>query len=363
MTTPSPNHKRNPPISWQQNLKALCQQDINAQQRQEYITFLRKKLFPNHRPTDNHTIITTLPTTTILLLIKACQHLKDWPLNIHCCEEYQNRLDRAVTNKLSRHSLNNLRLLSQAYQQLGLFDSAEHTLQRAINHDGYPAHQPLIDAYRQLQQRAKGLPKGIDALRADPLLLTPLQSHHEDDFLWQYADPHIAELCNLPDFDEDDEHWQQWLQTNQKTAAKHLFAVNHLYWGFIGSVGFERSKDIGFFHYWLGKDFQGHGYGPQAVTILLDWACRHLGLRCCYATSYRDNIPSRKALAKLGFRPVPLKAVLPDNQDYEEDLFYWGNHQTDRALFSEINRFFIDRDFEGQVVPVASPHRSIALAA
>ncbi|MEM9215340.1 MAG: GNAT family N-acetyltransferase [Cyanobacteria bacterium P01_F01_bin.150] len=352
-------------FGWQQTLKTLCQQPITAQQRQQYITFLRTKLFPSHKQGDREALITTLPittlpTTTILLLIKACRHIKDWPLIIHCCEEYQNRLDRAANNTLSRYSLNNLRLLSHAYQHLGLYALAQDVLQQAINHSGQ-APQLLLDTYQHLQKQAAALPNGIDTLQTDPLILTPLQNHHEDPFLWQYADPTIAQLCNLPDFNNDeDEDWQQWLHTNQ-TATKYLFAVNHRHWGFIGSVGFEHFKDVGFFHYWLGKDFRGNGYGPQAVTILLDWARHHLVLRCCYATTYRNNIPSRKALVKIGFQPIPLKVVLPDNPDYEEDLFYWGHHQSDRTLFSEVNRLFIERDFEGQVVP-AERRRKTGLA-
>ena len=178
------NYQHNPPTHWRQTLKTLCQQPINAQQRQQYITFLRKKLFPNPRPANNGSLITTLPTTTILLLIKACRRLKDWPLIIHCCEEYQNRLDRAVTNKLSRHSLNNLRLLSQAYQHLGLYDLAQHTLQRVINHTEQPPYQSLLNDYQQLLQQTKTLPNGIETLQAEPLILTPLQSHHKDNFLW-----------------------------------------------------------------------------------------------------------------------------------------------------------------------------------
>ena len=360
MSPPPPPYQRHPPTSWQQTLKALCQQPINAYQRQQYITLLRKKLFPSPRPENNRTII-TLPTTTILLLIKACQHLQDWPLIIHCCEEYQKRLDRGIPDKLSCHSLNNLRLLSHAYQHLGLHDFAQHTLQRVINHSEQ-SPQPLLDAYQQLQKQIETLPNGIDVLQADPLILTLLQSHHENSFLWQYADPTIAELCNLPNFNNEDEDWQQWLRTNQKLAVKHLFAVNHRYWGFIGSIGLERSRDVGFFYYWLGKDFRSHGYGPQAVNILLDWASQHLSLRCCYATAYRDNIPSLKALTKVGFRPIPFKVVISNNLDYEEDLFYWGNHQSDSALFSEINQFFIERDFEEQVVPVRTRQSKIALA-
>ncbi|MDV3348299.1 GNAT family N-acetyltransferase [Leptothoe sp. LEGE 181152] len=338
-----------------QTLKTLYQQPFNAQQRHQHITHLRQKLFPN--PKNN--LFPTLPTTTLLLLIKACQHLQDWPLIIHCCQEYQTRLDRAITQKTSRNSLNNLHLLSQAYQHLGLYHLAQQTLQRAINQTDQPP-QYLLDTYQQLQKQTKTLPNGIDTLQTDPLILTPLQSHHQDNFLWQYADPTIAKLCNLPDFNNEDEDWQQWLHTNQ-TATKHLFAVNHRHWGLIGSVGLEHFKHIGFFHYWLGKNFQGHGHGPQAVTTLLNWAHRYLGLRCCYATTYRHNIPSRKALAKIGFQPIPLKVVLPNNPAYEEDIFYRGNQKSDRALFSEINRLFIERDFEGQVVSVG--RRGVGLAA
>ena len=339
------------PANWRDKIKTLCQQDINPHERQKYITFLRDKFFPNHRLADNKAVIANLPTTTILLLIKACKHLKDWPLIIYCCEEYQNRLERAVSGyKLPPHGIDNLRLLSKAYQQLGKFSSAEQCLQRAIQSDD---RQPFIDEYRQLQQRSKGLPKGVEALRSDPLLLTPLQSYHEDDFLWQYADPNIAELCNLPDFDKE-EDWQQWLKTCQTEPTKYQFALNHLYWGFIGSVGLEISKRIGFFYYWLGADFQGYGFGPQAVTIMLDWARHYLGLRCCYATAYKHNIPSKKAMGKIGFRPLPFKAIIPDNEDYEEDLFYWGADQSDRLSSSEINQFFIERGFEERVIPLAS---------
>ena len=216
-------------------------------------------------------------------------------------------------------------MLSSAYQQLGRFDLAEQRLQRVIQAGD---QQPLANEHWQLQQRVKSLPRGIEALRADPLILTPMQNYHEDDFLWQYADPSIGELCNLPDFNEDAEDWQQWLNHHQKISSKYVFAVSHLHWGFNGSVGLEMTKGIGFFYYWLGKDFQGHGYGPQAVTIMLNWARRHLGLSRCYATVYQeDNIPSQKAMAKIGFQPLPFKGILPEEKDYEEKLHYWGNQE------------------------------------
>ena len=352
----APQDRRTPPTHWQQTLKTLCQQDITAQERHHYIVALREKLFPNDGPvpsnrSDSHAAITNLPTTTLISFIKACQHLRDWPFVVRCCEEYQKRLDRtASSNALQHRATDNLHLLGIAYQHLGLFHPAERVLQRAMgNGDERRDRQPSTDAYQQLQQQVKSLPKGIDALHADPLRLTPLQSHHEQDFLWQYADPKIAELCNLPDFNDEDKDWQQWLETYRKKSRAHLFAVNHSYWGFIGSVSLELSRDCGFFYYWLGRDFQGHGFGPQAVMIMLDWARQYLGLRHCYATTYKDNIASKKAMGKMGFRPLPFQVILPDNPDYEEDLFYWGDRQSDRVSLAEVERLFIDRGFEGQI--------------
>ncbi|NEP33137.1 GNAT family N-acetyltransferase [Moorena sp. SIO3B2] len=338
--------------NWRHKIKALCQQDINPHERKDYITFIREKFFPNHNLAENKPIIANLPTTSVLQLIKASKHLKDWPLIIYCCEEYQNRLDKTISgNNLPPHAIDNLHLLSRAYQQLGMFDFAEKTLQRVIQNSDKPSacasrSQELIDEYRQLQLRTKGLPKGVETLRSDTLILTPLQTYHEEDFLWQYADPNIAELCNLPDFDKED--WQEWLKTNQTKSTKYQFAVNHKYWGFIGSVGLEISQRIGFFYYWLGTDFQGKGYAPQAVTIMLDWASRYLGLRCCFAKAYKHNIRSKKAMEKIGFRPLSCKVVIPERKDYEEELFYWGEHQ---ISLSEINRFFISEGFEERVVP------------
>ena len=354
-------NQRTPPANWQQRLKTLCQQDMTPQERHPYIVALRENLFPNpdlinHHKVTRNTAIPNLPTTTLLFLIKACRHLRDWPLVVHCAKEYQKRLDRTTSsNTLHHRAIDNLHLLSRAYQHLGLFHPAEKALQRAMGNGNDRAdRQRTIDEYRQLQQRVKALPKGIDTLQADPLRLTPLQSHHEKDFLWQYADPKIAELCNLPNFDSEDEDWQQWLKANQEKSGDRLFAINHLYWGFIGSVSLELSREFGFFYYWLGADFQGYGYGPNALAILLDWASRHSGLRRCYATAYKDNIPSHKAMSKVGFRPLPLKVILPGNTDYEEDLFCWGDRQSDRLSLAEIEQLFIDRDFAGQVLPIAS---------
>ena len=335
-----------------QTLERLCRQEIDTDQRLDYMILLRKRLFPEGSRTKGEGVITHLPTATLRLFIDACKHLGDWPLVIDCCQEYQNRLEcMAPGLRRQGQDCGNLRLLSRAYRQQGLFAAAEQCLRQALRgqHDD---HQTTMDDYRRLRRITKGLPAGAETLRSDSLLLTPLRLDHEKDFFWQY-DLDIAELCNLPDFG-DEENFPKWLAEYQQKPTTNQFAVNHVDWGFIGSVGLEIFKDIGFFDYWLGADFQGHGFGPQAVRILLDWACRYSGLRCCYAKAYESNTHSKKAMEKLGFQSLPFKVIYPceegDEEEYEEEyLYYWGDRQTERWLFFEINRFFMDTGSELRV--------------
>ena len=43
-------------------------------------------------------------------------------------------------------------------------------------------------------------------------------------------------------------------------------------WGFVGSVSLVMHGEVGFFYYWIGRDFQGYGIGPEAVQLLLQAA-------------------------------------------------------------------------------------------
>ena len=107
--------------------------------------------------------------------------------------------------------------------------------------------------------------------------------------------------------------------------------------------------------YWPGADFQGLGFAPAAVRLLLNRAECCLELRGCYAVVYVDNSPSKKALLKLGFRPLPLKIANDYKEDYEQEyVYYRGVHKTDRLLCFELNQFFIQMRSQLRVLPLAS---------
>lgn len=201
----------------------------------------------------------------------------------------------------------------------------------------HPSDECYADAYRALLawSRWRDAQPVVDGADWDvsELRLEPLAHHHLPDFAWQYHDPAIAELCCLPVFQED-AHWHAWLDTIHAAGDQHMFAVLHREWGFIGSVSLILSRDVGFFYYWIGHDFQGHGLGPQAVSLMLAMAQRDLGMRCCYAKVFDRNLPSRRALEKLGFISLGIHGAAPD----DDQLFYrWGEEIPEDQLIGQLH--------------------------
>ncbi|SHE43588.1 GNAT family N-acetyltransferase [Vibrio gazogenes] len=154
---------------------------------------------------------------------------------------------------------------------------------------------------------------------AGEITLTLLEPLHIDAYRWAYtkqsdANKSVATLCNLPDFHNDGD-WLSWLHDCRHYPNHYLYAVIHQEWGFIGSVCLEVFNGTGFFYYWLGEDFQGYGLGPQAVTLLLNIGEQQKGMRCCYAKVYDHNLPSQKALTKIGFTALPIQVSSAANNE------------------------------------------------
>jgi RimJ/RimL family protein N-acetyltransferase len=171
------------------------------------------------------------------------------------------------------------------------------------------------------------------------LRLEPLGHHHCADVAWQYWHPDIARLCCLPTF-RDDEAWHRWLDECWGYGDQRLYAVLHRDWGFVGSVSLTMHDDLGFFYYWIGRDFQGQGLGPAAVRLLLADAFEHRGMRACYAKVFEDNAPSRRALARLGFEALDFRPAPPG----DDELLYrlgppqerWHSAEALRGLFARM---------------------------
>ncbi|AYR24586.1 GNAT family N-acetyltransferase [Herbaspirillum rubrisubalbicans] len=148
------------------------------------------------------------------------------------------------------------------------------------------------------------------------LTLEPLGPEHADSLLHQYRDAQIGVMTRLPELDSVADA-RDWIARHTSSDARQCCAVIHDSWGFIGVVSLHRGEQAGYFYFWIGCDFQDRGWGQQAARLFIAQAVRN-GLTALFTAAYRDNHRSRKALQRLGFRHMALRAAAPD----DDLLFY-----------------------------------------
>ena len=265
-----------------------------------------------------------------LKLANMAEYLCDWQLLVqvarrgidHCGrehEEFHNHYIQACwqTADYQIAIAENIKALSLQPQY-----------QRAQVRDQY------MDLY--LQVREQLCLTADERLHGDSLGLTlePLAEHHAQSFLWCYLNSDIPRTTDLPAF-KSIKHWTHWLLQEQFEGRK-AFAILHHDRGFIGVACLMQIEDYGYFYYWIGEDFQGNGYGPAAVQMMLDHARQRLGLRSCYATIYDYNHSSIRAVKKMSFQALPLQLSAPTGT---LQLFYCGPSVSPQQHREEVSSF------------------------
>lgn len=73
--------------------------------------------------------------------------------------------------------------------------------------------------------------------------------------------------------------------------------------GYAGFKGIDSNgmTEIG---YGVNEGFEGFGYATEAVSAILDWACKQPRIKTIEAEAAADNIASLKVLKKIGFLPT-----------------------------------------------------------
>lgn len=340
---PLPLNKDAVSEQWSAQLEQLQQQRIVSRERLQWMLQLRDALENNDFSVDDFQLM-------LDLAVRLC----DWAIVIHLSHILlQSNTDLKQANQQSIQQENVAQDCAEAYVQMGVPAKAINRLRSALFQ--HYQNSDVFTCYRWAQRQLTKVQNSRfpwQDCRADELLLTPLEAHHIDAFRWVYSqyrsseeddcreDQSIAQLCNLPRF-KNDQHWQNWLKRSQSDPNHYLFAVNHQEWGLIGSVSLEVFNGVGFFYYWLGEDFQGYGFGPKAVDILLTLGADYLDMHCCYAKVYDYNQPSQKALQKIGFKPLAFKVAEPyDN----ERLYYLGPDKTQQQWRDELIQLFDDME-------------------
>lgn len=298
------------------SLAQLCdinEQAIQAEQRKPILAAI-------------HRVITQtrlqLGQDSIDKIVNLLGYLSDWPTLIAIQKEdlwHPERSDVAL-----------------AEIHMGQFDVALNKVNRLS--EQHPFDVGLETKKQELKQLIDNTPYPLSSLCDGAISLTPLNYYHVADFCWQYDYSNIAELCNLPQFPSA-QHWVYWLYICLQEKERNLFAVIHREHGFIGSVCLQVFNQVGFFYYWLGSDFQGKGYGPKAVNILLNLGHKYLSMKCCYAKVFNYNKPSIKAVKRLGFNQLPFSAVAPSDKEL---FFYSGDKKTKNEHLIELSNLLGD---------------------
>ena len=157
-----------------------------------------------------------------------------------------------------------------------------------------------------------------------PLTLELLATQHAAAFCEQYRDPHIAALT-LQEYLATPEQVQHWIKLQATLPGQLHFAVMHAEHGFVGSLGLTVAAGYGYFSFWIGTDHQGKGLGPRAAQLLMQshWVA---GLHGLYTSAFNCNLRSRRILALLGWLPLQIQALPPD-----QDLLFFHHPVTASA--------------------------------
>jgi RimJ/RimL family protein N-acetyltransferase len=287
-----------------------------------------------------------LPPADLRALLALAAHWRDWPLTEAAAARLQG-MDKLDNGEIL-HLIDACRALGKADRALDLARKLQ------AREPAEARHARLAEELRSWRDWRARFPSAGQFQWADEdLALEPLAHHHARDFAWQYYDPAIADLCCLPAF-IDELDWHYWLADVWRAGARLPHAVLHREWGFVGCVSLAIHRDVGFFYYWLGRDFQGRGFGPRAGTLLLSLARRAYGLRCCYAKSFDYNGRSRRGLEKMGFAGLDIRGA---GEDCNQLFYRRGPAQARRHVVDELH-WLLER-MDAQVRPAGQKRKPL----
>ena len=117
------------------------------------------------------------------------------------------------------------------------------------------------------------------------------------------------------------EHARNWIQFIKENEVKTRFVIatkNEA----IGEIGVVIQPDVHLYSaeigFWVGENFWGQGIMTQAVSWMMDYCFKELGLRRVFADVIEYNLASQKVLQKCGFQ---LEGLFRDNV-FKNDEFH-----------------------------------------
>ncbi len=179
-----------------------------------------------------------------------------------------------------------------------------------------------------------------------PISLEPLDPTHAEALCHQYRDSQIAVMTGLPAMSGVDQV-REWIRESDQEPGRVNYAVMHDDWGFVGFINLAVSQHAAFFCFWTGVDFQGQGFATMAGRLAFRRA-EECGVPLMLTSAYKDNHRSIRALKRLGFREIAVRACPPDHERIFFSLFDTSIGHIDcvRELVSYYRREKLAMEFE-----------------
>lgn len=232
----------------------------------------------------------------------------------------------------------------------GNLGSGKQLVARALAMDASNALALEIDK-RIFERSALRDAHWLVELRHDtlPIVLEPFDQSHAEAYTRQYRDPQIAVMTGLPALKTVDEV-RHWIVEQDKEKGRVNFAVMHQDWGFVGFINLAVSEHAAFFCFWTGVDFQGAGFATAAGRLACAYAAAQ-GVPVMLTSAYKDNHRSIRALRRIGFREMAIRACPPDQDRIFFSLIDPMAGEVDEAdeLVDYYVREKLPMQFEGRV--------------
>lgn len=207
---------------------------------------------------------------------------------------------------------NDLANLAWCEARTGKIKKARILISEALHNE--PANSLALQVSQRIEER---LVLWDERWRTDlhhdklPISLEPLDNSHAEAFFYQYRDPQIAVMTGLPALNSIEEV-RAWIKEQETQTNRTDYSIMHAEFGFVGYINLAISEHASFFCFWTGVDFQGHGIATAAGRLACHYASQN-GVNVMLTSAYSDNARSIRALKKIGFIELQIRALPPDH--------------------------------------------------
>ncbi len=151
------------------------------------------------------------------------------------------------------------------------------------------------------------------------------------------ADPEIARNTFAIPFPYTEAHAQWWVDHCAEHARDPAvrFAIREPTGYLVGAIGIVGNLPLGErraeFGYWLAKSYRGWGFMPRVIEVFANPAFARLGVHRLFATPYRFNSASHRALEKASFQREGMLRSLYRKDGRDLDAVLYARLSSDTA--------------------------------